>query len=138
MIVLDTNVLSEIMREAAEDRVLEWISSQPSASLFTTSLTEAEILYGLAVMPGGKRRKALEDAAEGLFADFEGRILAFDSGAARSYAQIASARRRSGRPISLADAQIAAIARSRGAQLASRNTNDFTDCGVALIDPWKA
>lgn len=136
MIILDTNVLSELMRKVAEKRVLKWIEAQSSASLFTTALTEAEVLYGLASMPTGKRRKALEDAAAGLFSDFEPRILAFDSAAARAYAQIVLGRTKAGRPMSVIDAQIAAIARSRGAHLATRNHGDFEDCGVDLIDPW--
>jgi len=138
VIVLDTNVLSELMRAAPEPRVIAWISVQPDASLFTTALTEAEVLYGLAAMPLGKRRKALEDAATGLFSDFEGRILAFDSAAAGDYAKIAVARRMSGHPIALADAQIAAIARSRGARLATRDVAGFEGCGVDVIDPWRS
>lgn len=138
MIILDTNVLSELMRASADKRVVDWVSAQPSAGLFTTALSEAEILYGIAVLPSGRRRKALEEAAGGLFADFDDRVLSFDSAAARVYAAVAAARRKAGRPISLADAQIAAIARSRGAHVATRNTVDFDDCGVHVIDPWKA
>ena len=137
MIVLDTNVLSELMREDAAPRVLEWAGSQPTASLFTNCITEAEIFLGLAMLPAGKRRRALEGAATGLFSDFDGRVLSFDSEAARVYAEIAAARRRRGRPISTADAQIAAIARSRGGRLATRNTEDFEGCGVEVIDPWQ-
>ena len=138
MIILDTNVLSELMRAAADKRVVDWVSAQPSAGLFTTALSEAEIHCGIAVLPAGRRRKALEEAAVGLFADFDDRVLSFDPAAARVYAAVAAARRKAGRPISLADAQIAAIARSRGARLATRNTVDFDDCGVQVIDPWKA
>ena len=138
MIVLDTNVLSELMREAADRRVVTWLSGQASASLFTTALVEAEVLYGLAMLPTGKRRRALEEAAAGLFSDFEDRTLPFDSSAAKSYAGIVVARRKAGRPISTADAQIAAIVRSRGARLATRNTSDFECCGIQLGDPWSA
>lgn len=137
MIVLDTNVLSELMREDAAPRVLDWAGSEQSTSLFTTSIAEAEIFYGLAVLPRGKRRRALEGAASGLFADFDRRVLPFDSDAARAYGEIAAARRRKGRPISTADAQIAAIVRSRGARLATRNAVDFEGCGITVIDPWK-
>ncbi len=138
MIILDTNVLAELMRAAADRRVLAWVSAQAAAGLFTTALSEAEIRYGIAVLPAGRRRKALEEAVAGLFADFGDRVLAFDSAAAQAYAAIAADRRKAGRPISFADAQIAAIARALGARLATRNTPDFDGCGVQVIDPWKA
>lgn len=138
MIILDTNVLSELMRSAPDRRVLAWVSAQAAASLFTTALSEAEILYGIAVLPAGRRRKALDLAVVGLFADFGDRVLPFDSAAAQTYATIAADRRTAGRPISFADAQIAAIARTLGARLATRNTPDFDGCGVQVIDPWKA
>jgi hypothetical protein len=136
MIILDTNVLSELMREKALPRVLQWLSAQPSSSLFTTAISEAEVLYGVAALPKGKRHKALEEAAMGLFQDFGGRILSFDSAAARHYAEIAIARRLAGQPISFADAQIVAIARSRGAKVATRDGAGFAGCGVELVDPW--
>ena len=136
MIVLDTNVLSELMRADASPRVIAWASRQASTSLFTTSITEAEIFDGLALLPKGKRRSSLESAVTGLFSDFEGRVLAFDSDAARSYATLAAARRALGRPIAFADAQIAAIVRSRGGRLATRNGHDFDACGIDLVDPW--
>lgn len=138
MIVLDTNVLSELMREHADEGVLAWVGAQAAVSLFTTAVCEAEVFYGLRALPAGKRRRALEEAAEGLFGEFEGRVLAFDSAAARVYAQLAVARRQAGRPITSADAQIAAIARSRGARLATRNGGDFEGCGLELCDPWRA
>ncbi len=138
MIILDTNVLSELMRLAADRRVLAWVSAQAAASLFTTALSEAEIRYGVAVLPAGRRRKALDEAVAGLFADFGDRVLPFDSAAAQAYAAIAADRRKAGRPISFADAQIAAIARALGARLATRNTPDFDGCGIHVIDPWKA
>jgi predicted nucleic acid-binding protein len=106
--------------------------------MFTTAVSEAEVFYGLTVLPKGRRRRALEEAAAGLFADFEGRVLSFDSAAARAFAEIAAARRGAGRPMSLADAQIAAIAASRGARLATRNVGDFDLCGVDIVDPWRA
>ncbi len=138
MIILDTNVLSEMMRPAPAGAVLAWLAAQPAASVYTTSITQAEILYGLALLPGGRRRRALEDAVTTMFAeDFGGRILEFGTQAAPPYASIASKRRRSGRPISHFDAQIAAIAFSTGAAIATRNVADFEGCGVALVDPWK-
>jgi len=105
--------------------------------MFTTTITEAELLYGAALLPDERRRRVLEAVlAELLGTRFAGRILPFDSAAAREFADIAASRRQAGRPIGEADGRIAAIARSRGASLATRNVADFTDCGVILIDPW--
>ena len=138
MIVLDTNVLSELMRPKPSPRVAAWIAQQPMAELFTTAITEAEIFYGIALLTKGKRRDSLLSAAEGMFAeDFAERVLAFESDAARHFATIAAHRRALGRPISYADAQIAAIARVHGAKLATGNGPDFADCGVTVIDPWR-
>ena len=136
MIVLDTNVLSEFMRKAASPRVLDWAAAQTPVALFTTAVSAAEIFYGLALLPAGKRHRALEEAAADLFAGFTGRVLPFDSAAARDFAAIAARRRRAGKPISVADAEIAAIARSRGARIATRDGSDFDGCGVEVIDPW--
>jgi len=139
MIILDTNVLSEAMRPAPAAEVLGWLAGQPAASLYTTSITQAEILHGLMLLPPGRRRRSLEAAATSMFrVDFGGRILGFGTEAAPPYARIASERRRAGRPISHFDAQIAAIARSVGAAIATRNRADFEGCGVALVDPWNA
>jgi toxin FitB len=139
MIVLDTNVLSEAWRPAPSPAVMEWMRSQPVAALFTTTITEAELLYGIALLPEGKRRRSLEAVVALVFAeDLAGRVLSFDSAAAREYADIAAARRRAGRPIAEADARIAAIARSRGATVATRNVEDFASCGIELVSPWKA
>ena len=138
MIVVDTNVLSEALLPAPAPKVLDWLRSEPLVSLFTTAITEAELLYGIALLPLGRRRNALAASIlEILTADFDGRILPFDSAAARESADIASSRRRSGLPISEADARIAAIARSRGAAVATRNISDFSGCGVTVIDPWR-
>jgi predicted nucleic acid-binding protein len=138
MIILDTNVLSELMRPTPAPKVVDWIGAQAAAGLYTTSITQAEILHGLMLMPPGRRRNALEAAALSMFADdFGARILGFGTDAAPPYARIASDRRRAGRPISHFDAQIAAIARSTGAALATRNRADFDGCGVTLVDPWQ-
>ena len=139
MIVLDTNVLSEAMRAVPAPEVLRWLGSHPASSLFTTAITQAEILYGLQLLPKGKRRTALEAAIEAIFEeDFADRILPFDSDAAHVFPEIAAARRAMGRPIAQLDAQIAAIARSRGAKLATRNTQDFEHCGITVVNPWSA
>jgi toxin FitB len=137
MILLDTNVLSELMRPVPSAAVESWMSDQPVAGIFISSITEAELRYGLALLPDGQRQRRLVAQAEAMLAeDFAGRILPFDSPAASAYARIAAARRLSGRPISQADAQIAAVAASRGASLATRNVADFVDCGVEVVDPW--
>ena len=136
MIILDTNVVSELMKAAPAERVLGWIAAQPASALYTTSITQAEILHGLALLPTGKRRNALESAAEAMLReDFAGRILPFGSDAALAYARIAADRRRAGRPISHFDAQIAAIARSAGAAIATRNVTDYDRCGVKIFNP---
>jgi predicted nucleic acid-binding protein len=138
MIILDTNVLSETLRLNPEDAVKRWIEARAPASLFTTAICEAEILYGVALLPDGRRRAALQDAVAAIFAeDFSGRVLAFDSAAARAFAELAAARRRLGRPINDLDAQIAAIASAHGAAVATRNVDDFTDCGIEVISPWE-
>ena len=139
MIVIDTNVLSELMRRSPSQAVLEWVAAQPAARLFTTTITQAEILFGLALLPEGRRRTSLTAAASQIFAeDFIDRVLPFDAVAAEAFAPIASARRRRGRPIGAFDAQIAAITASRGASLATRNVMDFLDCGLTVINPWEA
>lgn len=139
MILLDTNILSELMRPAPEPAVEQWLADQPAASVFISAITEAELRYGIALMPSGKRRSALAAEIEAMLgADFNGRILPFDSPAAIAFAEIAAERRQAGRPISQADAQIAAIARSRGAALATRNVPDFEGCGVEIINPWSS
>jgi predicted nucleic acid-binding protein len=137
MIVLDTNVLSETLRPIPDPQVMAWLAAQPRAALFTTAVTEAEILYGLGLLPEGTRKEALSIAIKAIFdEDFVSTLLSFDSDAADQYAQIAVTRRNGGRPISQFDAMIAAITRSRGATLATRNVKDFVDCGIPIIDPW--
>ena len=137
MVLLDTNVVSEFMRAAPSAEVLVWMDELPPRELFVTAVTEAEVRTGIAILPAGARRRGLADAAErtlgGLFA---GRVLPFDSSAARAYAEIAAASRSAGRPISQSDCQIAAIARTRGMAVATRNVRDFSETGVELIDPW--
>jgi predicted nucleic acid-binding protein len=138
MIVLDTNVLSELMRSQPGAAVFAWVAAQPRTALFTTSVNKAEIFYGIAVLPEGRRRSALAAAAEAMFIDdFAGRVLPFDEAAAVHYADIVAARHRDGRPIEGFDAQIAATARVAGAELATRDVGDFAGCGVALINPWE-
>ena len=138
MIVLDTNVLSELMRPAPDPAVERWLADQPAASVFISAITEAELRYGVALLPSGKRRSTIAAEIEGMLGEeFSGRILPFDSPAAVAFAEIAADRRQAGRPISQADAQIAAIARSRGAALATRNVSDFEGCGVEVVNPWK-
>lgn len=139
MFVLDTNVVSEALRVQPDQSVASWLASEPSTALFTTAITQAELLYGLELLPVGVRRRRLADAVHTILRDeFRGRILPFDGSAAEAYAVITAGRRAGGRPISAFDAQIAAIARSRGARVATRNVDDFEDCGVAVIDPWGA
>ena len=139
MILLDTNILSELMRPVPDPAVERWFAAQPDASLFISAITEAELRYGAALLPGGKRRSALTAEIDGMLEeDFDGRILPFDRLAAQAFAVIAADRRQAGRPISQADAQIAAIAHSRGAALATRNVPDFDGCGVKVINPWSA
>ncbi|MGZ2486756.1 putative nucleic acid-binding protein [Rhizobium pisi] len=138
MIVLDTNVISELLTPAPNTAVINWLAAQHPPSIFTTAVTEAEILYGLRLLPEGRRRRDLEAAISPIFSeDIGGRVLPFDRDASNVYATIASDRRRAGRPISQFDAQIAAIAISRGASLATRNVSDFTGIDLEIINPWK-
>src|SRR5450755_841032 len=138
MIILDTNVLSELMRPKPSANVLRWIEKQPEMEVFTTSITEAEIFYGIEILPKGKRRDLLTAVAEAVFAeDFSGRVFGFDSEAARLFSKIMSSRRASGRPISQSDAQIAAIAKVARAKLATRDVQDFEQCGIDVVNPWK-
>jgi predicted nucleic acid-binding protein len=139
VIVLDTNVLSEALRPVPQPSVLDWLANQPRASLFITTVTRGEILYGIRLLADGKRRQGLWDAARKIFdADFADQVLSFDSEAADMYAEIAASRRAAGKPISQFDAMIVAMARSRGASVATHNVQDFEDCGVDVINPWTA
>ncbi len=137
MIILDTNVLSELMRPEPSPRVAAWLGRQAAKEIFTTTITEAEIFFGIELVSKSKRREQLLAAAEAMFGeDLAGRILSFDSDAARAFARIAARRRSVGKPISHGDAQIAAIAQARGARLATRDVADFVGCGIEVIDPW--
>ena len=137
MVVLDTNVLSEAMRASPDPTVAAWLTGQDPSDLFTTSISEAEIFLGIAVLPDGRRKKDLQEAAERVFALFASRTLPFDSFAARSFSRIVAMRRMAGRPINDFDAQIAAIAQSRGMAVATRNVADFRGIEIGLIDPWR-
>jgi toxin FitB len=139
MILLDTNVISELMRAEPSLAVLDWFGAHEAADLFISAVTEAELRTGVAILPEGQRRNGLQSALDGMIEeDFPDRVLPFDSAAARAYADIAARRRAAGRPISEADCQIAAIAVAAGAPVATRNVKDFDGCGVDLINPWTA
>lgn len=139
MILLDTNVISEVIKPQPSLVVLRWLAAQEPQAIFTTTITKAEILYGVETLPQGRRRVQLSVAVEKMLAqEFQGRILPFDDDAARAFAKIVAARDAVGRPISQFDAMIAAIARSRGASIATRNTADFERCAIPLINPWAA
>jgi len=139
MILLDTNVISEMMRLKPEPIVAAWLDKQPDEDLWTASVVLAELLSGIEMMSKGRKQDMLREAVEGMIAeDFRGRLLRFDLPAARNYGQILSSRKRIGRPIREMDALIAATALANGATLATRNTADFEDCGVQLVDPWRS
>ena len=137
MFVVDTNVVSELMRPRPHPNVVAWIDAQRINTLFVTAVTEAEIRAGVAFMPLGERQQGLAAAADRAFGVvFSTRVLPFGSYAAKSYAVIAAARRADGHPVGIADCQIAAIARSLGAAVVTRNVTDFEGCGVEVINPW--
>jgi len=137
MIVLDTNVVSELMRSAPDELVVEWVDRQPAEEVHLTAISVAELLYGVGRLPEGQRKAKLARSIEAMLSDdFDHRILAFDETAAAHYADIVVHRERIGRPISSADAQIAATCRSHGAVLATRNSGDFTETGIKISDPW--
>lgn len=134
MIVIDTNVVSEMMRDDPDPNVLTW--SETAGRLHTTAITLAEVDYGIARLPEGQRKDRLAATAAGVFADYDELIVAFDARAARRYGSIVAEREMAGRPIATADAQIAAICASNGATLATRNTGDFEGTGIDLVNPW--
>jgi toxin FitB len=139
VIILDTNVLSELIRPVPDQTVLAWLDAVPAVEVATTAITAAELLYGVARLPEGQRRTALTAAVHAMLAeDLAGRVEPFDDRAANRYAMVVTRRERLGLPIGMADAQIAAICLSRTCVLATRNTKDFTDTDVELINPWEA
>lgn len=139
MIVLDTNVISELIRQVPDDRVVTWLDSFPVGDVFITAVTAAELQYGVARLPDGRRKTTLmTTVAELLAEEFHDQVLPFGVHAAAHYVDIAAARERQGLPISMADAQIAAICRCHDAELATRNVKDFADTGVSVRDPWNA
>lgn len=138
MIVVDTNVTSELMRPSPSPAVTAWVRAHTPAELYTTSITLAEVRYGIERLPSGRRRDLLRAAADDVFSAFPDQILAFDATAAVDYAGIVSSRDRAGAPIDGFDAQIAAICRVHGATLATRDVKDFHDTGIELTDPWDA
>jgi len=137
MIILDTNVLSELMRLSPSDAVVEWFTEQALDEIRTTAVSRAEILYGIEILPAGKRRSEISGAAESVFRVLPEPMLPFDAAAAAAFGKIAASRRKRGRPIDFMDAQIAAIALVYGATLATRDAADFAHCGVRVVNPWR-
>lgn len=137
MILLDTNVLSALMRREADSAVVAWLDAQPPESIWTTAITVCEIRFGLEILAKGRKRKALEEAfASALAEDLDGRVLAFDQAAADAAATISARQREAGRPVEIRDVQIAGIAAARKAALATRNTRHFEGTRITLINPW--
>jgi len=137
MLVLDTNMLSVMMSTEPIRKVADWILDQPSDELFTAAVCQAEVLSGVSILPNGRRRAALEEAARAMFADdFHGRVLPFDTEAAAAYAEVFADRRKAGRPAGTVDLMLAAIARVRGASIVTRNVADFEGVGLTIINPW--
>ncbi len=138
MVLLDTNVLSELMRPAPNPNVVQWLDGWPAAEIWISSITVAEIFLGIQLMADGRRKSNLLQTAETIFhEDFADRCLPFDALAARHYADIVTARKESGRPVTVEDAQIAAVAKSCRLLLATRNTKDFEGIDdLTLINPW--
>jgi predicted nucleic acid-binding protein len=135
--VLDTNVISELMKPEPHEGVSAWIAARPRRSLYTVSIVQAEILHGIALLPEGKRRNALAATAEAYFVEeYAGRILSFDSKAAAHYAAISASRRSAGNPIDGFDALIAATALAVGAKIITRDSSGFESCGLTVINPW--
>lgn len=138
MIILDTNVLSALMRSVPDEPVIDWLDRQPPESVWITSVTLFEARFGLNLLPKGRRRQALESAFERLLEDdLENRVLDFDSAAAAAAAVLAAIRQKAGRPVDVRDTQIAGIALARRATLATRNVRHFADLKVPMINPWQ-
>ncbi|UER54520.1 type II toxin-antitoxin system VapC family toxin [Kineosporiaceae bacterium SCSIO 59966] len=138
MIVLDTNVVSELMRPVPAPAVVAWAMSLDASEQHMTAITAAEICYGIERLPDGRRKSLLRDAAREVLAGFSDKVLSFDLDAAHEYADVVSRRERQGNPINALDAQIAAICRSHGAALATRNVKDFAGIAIELVDPWSS
>ncbi|MDO8953301.1 MAG: type II toxin-antitoxin system VapC family toxin [Gammaproteobacteria bacterium] len=137
MILLDTNIISEIMKPLPQTEVVKWLNQQESSQLFISTLTIAEISYGMHVLPEGRRRNQIEDAFNKVItAAFKLRVLSFDAGAGYVYGKIMARKKSLGKPMGIPDGQIAAIAYSQGYALATRNTRDFTGCGLELVNPF--
>lgn len=137
MVLLDTNVVSELMKPRPEALVIGWFDRMAAFPMFISSVSEAELWAGVTVLPDGKRKQdLLRNIAEMLAEDFAGRALVFDSAAARQYGEIFAMRRKAGRPITQADCQIAAIAKAHNLRLATRNSPDFDMCGIEVFNPW--
>jgi predicted nucleic acid-binding protein len=138
MIALDTNVISETMKASPSPQVIGWLNAQEGDALFVTSITIAEILLGIALLDDGKRKYDLASSVDALINKvFAGRVLPFDDKAANYYASIVVKRKKIGKPISFADAQIAAICVANGYAIATRNTKDFEEIGIKVINPWE-
>ncbi len=139
MIILDTNIISEMMKTSPSRNIISWLDSQDATKLYITTITIAEISYGLNVLPQGNKRSLLAEAfSKTILAAFEHRILPFDESAAYLYGKIMADRKLKGRPVSIADGQISAIAHSYGWVIATRNFKDFVDCGINIINPFTA
>lgn len=137
MILLDTNIVSEVMKVTPAEVVLNWLNQQESSALYVATITIGEIAYGLRILPDGKRRTSLTDKFEQFIAQaFAQRVIDYDEPAARVYGEIMGARKESGRPMSIPDGQIAAVARCNHLCVATRNVADFEPCGVDLINPF--
>jgi predicted nucleic acid-binding protein len=137
MILLDTNVISEVMKVAPSANVLKWLNDQSSSAVHVSAVTVGEIEYGLRILPDGRRRLQLKEKFEQFIAlAFAQRVLGYDEAAARLYGEIMGLRKELGRPMSVPDGQIAAIARCHGLSVATRNTRGFEDCGVDLLNPF--
>lgn len=136
MTILDTNVVSEPLRPRPSREVAQWFADQDRGELFITTITQAELLGGVEVMPEGVRKRKLADAVRGALLLFTGRILSFDEDAANEFPAIVAGRVKLGRPVSNFDALIASIARSRGAALATRDIRGFEHCGIRVVNPW--
>lgn len=138
-LVLDTNVLSELMKATPDERVLRWFDAHPKAQFATTAINEAELLAGIALLPEGKKKRRMADAAKAALRDeLGGRVFGFDSDAARELAAIVRARSRKGKPIDFQDACIAAICKVRGAAIVTRDKSGFEATGIVVVDPWTA